>query len=140
MRLRPVVYGRVGLCTQPFGTVCQWLIQLLNLVTGNLDAVGGALPRCPRSRDRPGTRPGGPGSFKARVSGRPVMNGELPAASMADEIETPGEGRIRAMLTIAGNPVSSTPNGRRLDRALRRPRVHGRDRHLRERDHAATRT
>ena len=114
-----VVYGRVGLCTQPFGTVCQWLIQLLNLVTGNLDAVGGAmltLPAVPMTG--PGTRPGGPGGFKARVSGRPVFSGELPASSMAEEIETPGEGRIRAMLTIAGNPVSSTPNGRRLDRAF----------------------
>jgi anaerobic selenocysteine-containing dehydrogenase len=114
-----VVYGRVGLCTQPFGTVCQWLIQLLNLVTGNLDAVGGAmltLPAVPMTG--PGTKPGGPGSFKARVSGRPVFSGELPASSIADEIETPGEGRIRAMLTIAGNPVSSTPNGRRLDRAF----------------------
>ncbi len=114
-----VVYGRVGLCTQPFGTVCQWLIQLLNLITGNLDAVGGAmltLPAVPMTG--PGTKPGGPGSYKARVSGRPVFSGELPATSMADEIETPGEGRIRAMLTIAGNPVSSTPNGRRLDRAF----------------------
>ncbi len=114
-----VVYGRVGLCTQPFGTVCQWLIQLLNLLTGNLDAVGGAmltLPAVPVTG--PGTRPGGPGSFKARVSGRPVFSGELPAAAMAGEIGTPGDGRIRAMLTIAGNPVSSTPNGRRLDRAL----------------------
>jgi anaerobic selenocysteine-containing dehydrogenase len=114
-----VVYGRVGLCTQPFGTVCQWLIQLLNLITGNLDAVGGALLTLPAvAVTGPGTRQGGPGSFKARVSGRPVINGELPAAAMAEEIETPGEGRIRAMLTVAGNPVSSTPNGRRLDRAF----------------------
>ena len=114
-----VVYGRVGLSTQPFGTVCQWLIQLLNLLTGNLDAVGGAmltLPAVPVTG--PGTKAGGPGSHKARVSGRPVFSGELPAAAMADEIETPGDGQIRAMLTIAGNPVSSTPNGRRLDRAF----------------------
>jgi anaerobic selenocysteine-containing dehydrogenase len=114
-----VVYGRVGLCTQPFGTFCQWLIQLLNLITGNLDAVGGAmltLPAVPMTG--PGTKAGGPGSFKARVSGRPVFGGELPATAMADEIETPGEGQIRAMLTIAGNPISSTPNGRRLDRAF----------------------
>ncbi len=114
-----VVYGRVGLSTQPFGTVCQWLIQLLNLLTGNLDAVGGAmltLPAVPVTG--PGTKAGGPGSYKARVSGRPVFSGELPAAAMADEIETPGDGQIRAMLTIAGNPVSSTPNGRRLDRAF----------------------
>ncbi|HEX7605409.1 MAG TPA: molybdopterin dinucleotide binding domain-containing protein, partial [Usitatibacter sp.] len=114
-----VVYGRVGLSTQPFGTVCQWLIQLLNLLTGNLDAVGGAmltLPAVPVTG--PGTKAGGPGSYRARVSGRPVFSGELPAAAMADEIETPGDGQIRAMLTIAGNPVSSTPNGRRLDRAF----------------------
>ena len=114
-----VAYGRVGLCTQPFGTTCQWLIQLLNLVTGNLDAEGGAmltLPAVPMTG--PGTKPGGFGSFKARVSGRGVFSGELPAAEMAQEIETPGDGRIRAMLTIAGNPVSSTPNGRRLDRAF----------------------
>jgi anaerobic selenocysteine-containing dehydrogenase len=114
-----VVYGRVGLSTQPFGTVCQWLIQLLNLLTGNLDAVGGAmltLPAIPVTG--PGTKAGGPGNYKARVSGRPVFSGELPAAAMSDEIETPGEGQVRAMLTIAGNPISSTPNGRRLDRAF----------------------
>ncbi len=114
-----VVYGRIGVSTQPFGTVCQWLIQLLNLLTGNLDAPGGALLTVPAiPMTGPGTRPGGPGKFRSRVSGRPVFSGELPAASMAEEIETPGEGRIRAMLTIAGNPVSSTPNGRRLDRAF----------------------
>ena len=114
-----VAYGRVGLCTQPFGTTCQWLVQLLNLVTGNLDAPGGAMPTRPAVPvTGPGTKQGGFGSFKARVSGRPAFAGELPAAAMADEIEAPGEGRIRAMLTIAGNPVSSTPNGRRLDRAF----------------------
>jgi anaerobic selenocysteine-containing dehydrogenase len=114
-----VAYGRVGLCTQPFGTTCQWLIQLLNLVTGNLDAVGGAmltLPAFPMTGE--GTKPGGFGSFKSRVAGRAAFGGELPSAAMAEEIETPGEGRMRAMLTIAGNPVSSTPNGRRLDRAF----------------------
>src|SRR5258708_21917589 len=114
-----VVYGRVGLCTQPFGTFCQWLIQLLNLITGNLDAVGGAMPTLPAvPMTGPGTKAGGPGSFKARVSGRPVFSRELPVTAMADDIETPGEGQIRAMLIIAGNPVSSTPNGRRLDRAF----------------------
>ncbi|HLX22574.1 MAG TPA: molybdopterin dinucleotide binding domain-containing protein, partial [Usitatibacter sp.] len=114
-----VAYGRVGLCTQPFGTTCQWLIQLLNLVTGNLDAVGGAMLTTPAlPMTGAGTKPGGFGSFKARVSGRNVFGGELPASAMADEIETPGEGQVRAMLTIAGNPVSSTPNGRRLDRAF----------------------
>ena len=114
-----VVYGRMGVSTQPFGTVCQWLIQLLNLLTGNLDAPGGALPTLPAiAMTGPGTRAGGPGKITSRVAGRTVFSGEFPAASMAGEIETPGEGRIRAMLTIAGNPVSSTPNGRRLDRAF----------------------
>ena len=114
-----VVYGRMGVSTQPFGTVCQWLIQLLNILTGNLDAVGGAMPTQPAvSLTGPGTRPGNWGKTKSRVGGRPIFGGELPAAAMAEEIETPGEGRILAMLTIAGNPVSSTPNGRRLDRAL----------------------
>jgi anaerobic selenocysteine-containing dehydrogenase len=114
-----VVYGRMGVSTQPFGTVCQWLIQLLNLFTGNLDAPGGALPTLPAiPMTGPGTRAGGPGKIRSRVAGRLAFGGEFPAAAMAEEIETPGEGRIRAMLTIAGNPVSSTPNGRRLDRAF----------------------
>lgn len=114
-----VAYGRVGLSTQPFGTVCQWLIQVVNLVTGNLDAVGGSMPTLAAvPLTGPGTRPGGPGKSRSRVSNHPVFAGEFPAVSMAEEIETPGEGQVRAMLTIAGNPVSSTPNGRRLDRAL----------------------
>ena len=114
-----VVYGRVGVSVQPFGTVCQWLIQLLNLLTGNLDAPGGAMPTTPAiPMTGPGTRPGGPGRARSRVSGRPGFGGELPVVAMAEEMETPGPGQIRAMLTVAGNPVSSTPNGRRLDRAL----------------------
>jgi anaerobic selenocysteine-containing dehydrogenase len=114
-----VAYGRMGVSTQPFGTMSQWLIQLLNLVTGNLDARGGALPTLPAiPMTGPGTRPGGPGRVKSRVSGRPVFSGEFPVAGMSEEIETPGEGKIRAILTIAGNPVSSTPNGRRVDRAF----------------------
>ena len=114
-----VVYGRMGVSTQPFGTVCQWLIQVLNIVTGNLDAVGGAMPTLPAvAMTGPGTRPGNWGKAKSRVGERPIFGGELPAAAMSEEIETPGDGQIRAMLTIAGNPVSSTPNGRRLDRAF----------------------
>jgi anaerobic selenocysteine-containing dehydrogenase len=114
-----VAYGRIGTCTQPFGTVCMWLIQLVNIVTGNLDAVGGAMctqPLVPVTG--PGTRPGNWGKSRTRVSGRPMFGGELPAITLSEEMETPGEGQVRAFLTIAGNPVSSTPNGRRLDRAL----------------------
>src|SRR5688572_3131299 len=114
-----VAYGRMGTCTQPFGTVCMWLIQLVNIITGNLDAVGGAMctqPLVPVTG--PGTRPGNWSKSRTRVSGRPMFGGELPAITLSEEIETPGEGQVRAFLTIAGNPVSSTPNGRRLDRAL----------------------
>jgi anaerobic selenocysteine-containing dehydrogenase len=114
-----VAYGRMGLSTQPFGTVCQWLVVMVNLLTGNLDAVGGAMPTLPAvPLTGPGTRPGGPGKSRSRVSNRPVFGGELPVATMAEEIETPGEGQVRAMLTIAGNPVSSTPNGRRVSKAF----------------------
>jgi len=114
-----VAYGRMGVSTQPFGSVCTWLIQLVNILTGNLDAVGGALltqPLVPVTG--PGTRPGNWGKSRTRVSDRPMFGGELPAITMSEEIETPGEGQVRAFLTVAGNPVSSTPNGRRLDRAL----------------------
>lgn len=114
-----VAYGRMGVSTQAFGGLCMWLIQLVNLVTGNLDAVGGALPTQPLvPMTGPGTRPGNWGKTRTRVSDRPIFSGELPAITMSEEIETPGEGQVRAFLTIAGNPVSSTPNGRRLDRAL----------------------
>ena len=114
-----VAYGRMGVSTQPFGSLCMWLIQLVNILTGNLDAVGGALPTQPLVPvTGPGTRPGNWGKTRTRVSGRPVFGGEYPAITMSEEIETPGEGQVRAFLSVAGNPVSSTPNGRRLDRAL----------------------
>ena len=114
-----VAYGRIGVSTQAFGTVCQWLIQLVNILTGNLDAVGGAMPTQPLvPMTGPGTRPGNWGKARTRVSGRPTFGGELPAATISEEIEMPGDGQISAFLTVAGNPVSSTPNGRRLDRAL----------------------
>jgi anaerobic selenocysteine-containing dehydrogenase len=114
-----VCYGRVGTCLQAFGTLNQWLIQLLNLVTGNLDREGGALvtqPLIPITG--PGTRRGSYGRWTSRVSGLPESGGELPVAVLAEEILTPGEGQIRGMVTVAGNPVLSTPDGRRLDEAL----------------------
>jgi anaerobic selenocysteine-containing dehydrogenase len=116
---RAAVYGRMGLSTQPFGTLCQWLIQLLNLVTGNLDRVGGVLPNEPVIPvTGPGTSSGQRSRWHSRVRKLPEFAGELPVAALREEIETPGEGRIRAMLTIAGNPVLSTPDGAALDRAL----------------------
>ena len=114
-----IAYGRIGACIQPFGTIAQWLVQLLNIVTGNLDRVGGTLatePVIPTTG--PGTRPGHYAQWKSRVSGFPESLGELPVATMAEEILTPGEGQVHGLVTICGNPVLSTPNGRQLDRAF----------------------
>ena len=114
-----VCYGRVGTSLQAFGTLNQWLVQLLNLVTGNLDREGGALvtqPLVPVTG--PGTRTGHYARWHSRVSGRPESGGELPVAVLSEEILTPGEGQIRGFITIAGNPVLSTPDGRRLAEAL----------------------
>lgn len=116
---RAVVYGRMGLSTQAFGSVCQWLIQLLNLVSGNLDREGGALPNeAAIPMTGPGTSPGRRDRWRSRVRGLPEFAGELPVAALAEEIATPGEGQVRALFTCAGNPVLSTPNGRALDAAL----------------------
>ncbi|PZO10956.1 MAG: dehydrogenase [Lysobacteraceae bacterium] len=114
-----VAYGRMGVSTQAWGTLCQWLIQLLNLVTGNLDREGGSLPNeAVLPVTGPGTSPGNRGRWHSRVRGLPEFAGELPVAVLAEEILTPGEGQVRALLTCAGNPVLSTPDGRGLDKAL----------------------
>jgi anaerobic selenocysteine-containing dehydrogenase len=115
------VYGRMGTSTQEFGTLTQWLIQLINLYTGNLDREGGVLPN---DAVIPLTGPGMPAGARARwssrVRGLAEFGGELPVAALVEEIETPGDGQIRALLTSAGNPVLSTPNGAALERALAR--------------------
>lgn len=116
-----VAYGRMGASTQAFGALAQWLTQALNVVTGNLDRAGGAMFTRP-AFDLVGTGGGfGHGGFdrrRTRVRGLPEFGGEFPVAALAEEIDTPGEGRIRALVTASGNPVLSTPNGRRLDAAL----------------------
>ncbi len=111
-------YGRVGVSTQPFGAVCQWAIQVLNIITGNLDRPGGSMFPKPAFDVLRFLGRGHLGRWRSRVRGLPEFGGELPAATMAEEILTPGEGQIRAMVTIAGNPVLSTPDGVRLDEAL----------------------
>lgn len=121
---RAAVYGRIGTCTQAFGTLASWLIDVLNVLTGHLDAPGGAMfPKAAAFQQNSIGRPGSGrgivvGRHKSRVSGAPEVFGELPAGCMAEEIETPGEGRMRALLTVAANPVLSAPNGRRLAAAL----------------------
>ncbi|WP_406144495.1 molybdopterin-dependent oxidoreductase [Streptomyces anulatus] len=123
------VYGRIGSCTVEHGTLASWLVDVLNILTGNLDRPGGALfplsatARAPRPAE-PGTRKAVPGKgfalgrWSSRVSGHPEAKGELPIAALAEEIDTPGEDRIRALLVIAANPVLSAPDGDRLDAAL----------------------
>lgn len=116
---RAVVYGRMGVSTQRFGALCQWLIQLLNLYTGNLDREGGALPNdTAMPLTGRGTSAGEHGRWHSRVRGLAEFAGELPVAALAEEIDTPGPGQIRALLTCAGNPVLSTPSAGRLQRAL----------------------
>ncbi|MFO0593536.1 MAG: molybdopterin-dependent oxidoreductase [Polyangiaceae bacterium] len=117
---RAVCYGRVGLCTQDFGGLGAWLVNVLHALTSRLDSEGGAMFTRP-AIDVVGRNLAGRGHFgkwKSRVRGLPEFAGELPSAALAEEIDTPGEGQIRAMVTMAGNPVLSTPNGARLDRAL----------------------
>jgi anaerobic selenocysteine-containing dehydrogenase len=157
---RAAVYGRMGVSTQAHGSLCQWLIQLLNLATGKLDREGGMMFTRPAVDlvENPTSKPGSFGRWKSRVRGLPEFGGELPVAALAEEILTPGEDeclastardsserpardgragasdsapslamdgdakssgtRIRALITMAGNPVLSTPNGAQLDRAL----------------------
>jgi anaerobic selenocysteine-containing dehydrogenase len=115
---RAACYGRVGVSTQQFGAVCQWAIQVLNIITGNLDRPGGTMFPRPAVNALLGIGRGHVGAWKSRVRGLPEFGGELPASTMAEEILTPGDGQIRAMVTVAGNPVLSTPNGRKLDDAL----------------------
>ncbi|MHA6193421.1 molybdopterin oxidoreductase family protein [Pseudomonas wadenswilerensis] len=115
---KAVCYGRMGVSTQAFGTLCQWLVQLINLVSGNLDRVGGALCTEP-AVDLVATTSGGHFNvWQSRVSGLPEYGGELPVAALAEEMLVEGEGQVRALVTVAGNPALSTPNGRQLEQAL----------------------
>ncbi|MGE0455218.1 MAG: molybdopterin-dependent oxidoreductase [Vicinamibacteria bacterium] len=117
-----VVYGRVGISTQEFGSLACWLVNALNLLTGNLDRVGGSMFARPAADlVAAASRGGERGHFakgRSRVRGLPEFGGEWPVATLAEEIETAGPGQIRALVTSGGNPVLSTPNGGRLDRAL----------------------
>jgi anaerobic selenocysteine-containing dehydrogenase len=118
------VYGRIGTTTAEFGTLASWLVDVLNVATGNLDRPGGAMftkaaAGAPNTRGASRTgRALKIGRHQSRVRGLGETMGELPAATMAEEMDTPGPGQIRAMVTVAGNPVVSTPNARRLDEAF----------------------
>ncbi|HEV7523615.1 MAG TPA: molybdopterin-dependent oxidoreductase [Acidimicrobiia bacterium] len=116
------VYGRIGTCVQEFGTLASWLVDVLNICTGNLDRPGGAMfTNAATSTAGEATGKGRGVTFgrrTSRVRGLPEFFGELPVVCLAEEIETPGDGQIRALVTIAGNPAVSAPNSDRIQRAL----------------------
>lgn len=113
-------YGRIGVSTQQYGTLTQWLITVFNIVTGNLDVPGGTLFAKPAVEVITPSTSGKKGFADnfSRVRKLPNFSGEFPVAALAEEITTPGEGQIRALVTSAGNPVLSTPNGKQLDDAI----------------------
>lgn len=119
---KAVAYGRVGMCTQETGGTAAWLINLINVISGNLDREGGAMFPTPAvdlaELARRLGKAGSYGRFKTRVRGLPEFAGELPVAAMAEEMDTPGDKQIRGLITFAGNPVLSTPSGARLEKAL----------------------
>lgn len=122
---RAALYGRIGTCNQEFGTLASWLIDVVNLLTGHLDTEGGLMfPRASawmvNDLPMPGLEQGVEnfGRWRSRVRGAPEVLGHVPVSCLHEEISTPGEGQIRALLTVAGNPVLSTPGGDRLDAAL----------------------
>ena len=123
---RAAVYGRIGTCTQEYGTLCSWLVDVLNILTGHFDEPGCAMfPKAavlqPNSMGKSGTGKGiVTGRRKSRVSGAPEVMGEFPMSCLAEEIETPGPGQVRAFITVASNCALSSPNGPRLAAALAR--------------------
>jgi anaerobic selenocysteine-containing dehydrogenase len=115
-----VCYGRMGVSVQVYGTLCQWAIQMINILTSSLDVRGGMMASSPAfGFIKPGESGAGHfAAFHSRVSGLPEFAGELPATVMAEEMLTEGEGQIRGLITTAGNPVLSAPNGNLMDKAL----------------------
>ena len=117
-----VCYGRMGVSTQEYGGICQWLINVLNIVTNNMDKVGGAMFTKPAIDLVYMTgiqgKVGNFDRYRSRVHNLPEYSGELPVATLADEILTEGEGQIKMFICTAGNPVLSAPNGKKLEKAL----------------------
>ena len=121
---RAAVYGRIGTCTQEYGTLCNWLVDVLNILTGHFDEPGGAMfPKAAAFQANTMGKPGSgkgivTGRRKSRVSGAPEVMGEFPMSCLAEEIDTPGQGQVKALITVSSNPVLSSPNGARLSAAL----------------------
>lgn len=122
---RSVVYGRIGLCNQEFGSLASWLVDVVNILTGHFDTPGGAMFPRPAAwsittQPLPGLEGGRPefGRWQTRVRGAKEVLGQAPVSCMAEEIATPGAGQLKALITVAGNPVLSTPGGDKLDEVL----------------------
>ncbi|HWO60788.1 MAG TPA: molybdopterin-dependent oxidoreductase, partial [Umezawaea sp.] len=117
---KAAVYGRIGTTTVDFGTVASWLVDVLNALTGNLDRPGGSMFPLPAhlAKGRGSGQGFTTGRWHSRVRGLPEVANEFPSVTLVDEIETPGEGQVRALVTIAGNPALSLPNSGRLGPAL----------------------
>jgi anaerobic selenocysteine-containing dehydrogenase len=122
---RAVVYGRIGLCNQEFGSLASWLVDVVNILTAHFDTEGGLMFARPAAwsitvQPQPGLEGGLAefGRFRTRVRGAKEVLGQVPVSCMAEEIATPGEGQVKALITVAGNPVLSTPAGDKLDEAL----------------------
>ncbi len=122
---RSVVYGRIGLCNQEFGSLASWLVDVVNILIGHFDTPGGAMFPRPAAwsittQPLPGLEDGAPefGRWQTRVRGAKEVLGQVPVSCMVEEIATPGEGQLKALITIAGNPVLSSPGGDKLDEAL----------------------
>jgi anaerobic selenocysteine-containing dehydrogenase len=122
---RAVVYGRIGTCNQEFGSLASWLVDVVNILSGHFDIEGGSMfPRAAAwsvtVQPIPGLEDGAPefGRFHTRVRGAKEVLGQVPVSCLAEEIATPGEGQIKALITVAGNPVLSTPAGHMLDEVL----------------------
>lgn len=122
---KSVVYGRIGLCNQEFGSLASWLVDVINILTGHFDTPGGAMFPRPTAwtitaQPIPGLEGGAPefGRWHTRVRGAKEVLGQAPVSCMAEEIATPGEGQLKALITVAGNPVLSTPGGDKLDEVL----------------------
>jgi len=122
---KSVVYGRIGLCNQEFGSLASWLVDVINILTGHFDTPGGAMFPKPAAwsittQPLPGLEGGAPefGRWHTRVRGAKEVLGQAPVSCMAEEIATPGDGQLKALITVAGNPVLSTPGGDKLDEVL----------------------
>ncbi len=113
-----VCYGRMGVSVQEFGLLCQYLIMVINIVTGRLDEIGGLMFPSAAVDVVNNSGPGYLGKRRSRVSNLPDFNGDYPVVAMSDEMLVTGEGQLKGFISVAGNPILSTPNGEKLDQAF----------------------